>query len=145
MIIKGFKTRESSTLSFRMGNPLTDVDSHGNPVQNSYIVLVNRKDCPIVNKNGSRYIDTKDVPQAVVIAYGGTYYGYGEKILKKSKFPKFIRSNNGEGGMVTEWYETRFYAVNKGRVYTTTFRTFVGKLVQRDIKIDKLFQEDDCR
>jgi hypothetical protein len=137
MVIKGFNTRESRTLTFRMGDPSMDVDSHGNPVDNNYIVIINRKDCKYVVKNGTKYIDSKGVKQAVVLGYGGTFYGYGVKTLKKSKYPKYIKTKF-DGRMVTEWYESRFYAVKDGRVYTTTQRSFVSLDVQRESRLEEL-------
>ncbi len=139
MIINGLKTRESNTLVYRMADPSIDLDGHGKPVSSNYIVIVNRKDCGSVFKNDVEYVDPDNVKQAVVLKYGGTYYGYGEKKLIKQQTPRYIKTKF-EGKKVTEWYESRFYAVMRGKVYTTTIRSFVSLSIQRESRIEQIFQ-----
>ena len=107
----GVQCRESIAYSWRNGNPETDVDSDGKPVKRNYIVLVRIKDCPIVEKDGGRYYQPKDVPQAMPLAYGGTNYGYGKsKVVNGSH-----RWVGGE--FMSSYIKTPYYFVKDGRVY----------------------------
>lgn len=109
MWIKGVKCRRSYRYGWRQGNPETDVDASGNPVERNYITLVRIKDCPIRVEDGRRYYQPKGIPQAVKLLHGGTYYGYG----KTRKAPWYASGCT---------HTTAFYAVRDGIVYQGTIR-----------------------
>jgi hypothetical protein len=114
------KCRRSRAFGWRSGNPETDVDSDGRPVESSYIVLVRIKDCPVGEKNGRRYYKPEGVPQAVVLGYGGTYYGYGKDQVVKDGNGRYVNVRKGER-IVQEfrcsYIKTPYYVVRDGYVY----------------------------
>lgn len=120
MILDGIKCRKTRQYGWRYGDPARDVDSHGNPVKSNYIVIVRLRDCPVLEKQGHRFYDPKDAPQAFKLGYGGTHYGYGS--------PKAVRNGTGrhivvqrKSGRVYEWFcsyiKTPVYFVSNGQVY----------------------------
>lgn len=111
MIHDGVRCRRSRTLGWRHGNPETDRDMYGEPVRRNYIVLVALKDCPVVTKeNGRQYYQPEGVAQAVPIAHGGTYYGYGKCQVKSDG--RWIR-----GEWHPRYVKTPYYVVQDGWVY----------------------------
>lgn len=75
--------RKSNKYCWRPGNPKIDIDFHGKPVESNYFTILEKKKCPIVEEDGQHfYLADKDLEQAEVLAYGGTYYGYGKSVKK---------------------------------------------------------------
>ena len=116
----GIKCRKTRRYGWRYGDPTRDVDSHGNPVKSNYIVIVHRKDCPVVERNGHSFYEPKDAPQAFKLAYGGTYYGYGEsKVVRNGTGRHIVVRRNGERAY--EWFcsyiKTPVYFVRDRQVY----------------------------
>jgi len=117
MKIKGVTVQKSKYLGWREGNSLTDIDDNGKPVQNNYIVLVSKKDCPkVLGENGKMCYNPENAKQSVILSYGGTYYGYGKR-----------RSN------LYKNYDTiSFYAVYDNYVYTGTIRQYPKFLAESE-------------
>ena len=112
MIIRGIKVRKSNKYCWRNGNPLIDKDIHGNPVDYNSFTVLRKKDCPIKNIDGiDCYIAAADVPQAVTLAYGATYYGYGNSYYKTI--------------LGVKYKFTPFYTVVKGQLYSGSIKTEV--------------------
>lgn len=55
-----------------------DVDGNGDPLKFNYVVIVKKDTCETYEKNGRLYYDGKTGKQ-VIIAHGGTDYGYEVK------------------------------------------------------------------
>jgi hypothetical protein len=120
MIHDGVRCRRSNVYGWRHGNPETDVDSDGKPVQSNFVVLVRIKDCPVEEENGRRYYKPKGVKQAVVLGYGGTYYGYGKSRVVSGGRGRHVnfRTVTGLGREFRYSYvQTPYYAVRDGHVY----------------------------
>jgi hypothetical protein len=120
MIHDGVRCRRSRAYGWRRGNPATDVDDRGEPVGVSGFVLVRIKDCPTKDENGRRYYNPKGVPQALVLGYGGTYYGYGKDKVVKDGHGRYVNVRQG-GKIVQEfrcsYVKIPYYVVRDGRVY----------------------------
>ena len=109
MIVRGIKVRESNKYYWRPGNKLIDKDSHGNPVDSNYFIVIRKTDCPLKEIDGIMYrIADENVPQAVVLGYGATYYGYGKTYTKIIVFDKYKI--------------TPFYTVVKGKLYVGSIK-----------------------
>jgi hypothetical protein len=121
MIHDGVRCRRSRVYGWRAGNPETDVDDHGDPVKSNYIVLVRIKDCPVEDKDGRRYYEPKGVPQAVVLGYGGTYYGYGKVKVVRDGQGRYVNCRNEANEIVQEfrcsYVKIPYYVVRDGHVY----------------------------
>lgn len=87
MKLKGFDARRAGAFRYRHGDPTRDVDRDGEPVESNYIVIVRLDACRIWTCGGTKcgrsdgehqHYDPKDAPQAIALAYGGTWYGYAE-------------------------------------------------------------------
>jgi len=116
----GVKCRRSWTYGFRLSND-TDVDLDGNPVKDLYVVIVRIDACPVVEKDGRKYYEPKDVPQAFPMDHGGTYYGYGKsKLVKNSHHGRHIRVNRDGKSyyeLMYSYVKTPYYVVKDGKVY----------------------------
>lgn len=125
MILDGIKCVESKAYGWRHGDPTRDVDRNGNPVQNNYIVIVRIKDCRLYEKDGKKFYDPLNAPQAFKLAYGGTYYGYGEPKTIKDGLGRWVgvsvKDVNGfsktEKVWLCSYIKTPMYFVRKGRIY----------------------------
>jgi len=132
----GTRRRE---FTYRDGNGTTDVNDEGNPVEWNYVVIVRVKDCKDTGRtspNGRvRYIDTSKAPQAVVLAYGGTTYGYGPWKRVVSKKGCWI-----DGNLATIFYRCIVYTVDNRKVYTKSLKRitppdkFMMKFVEENTK-----------
>jgi len=135
MILKGIRCRRSKVYGWRPGDPATDVDGRGNPVQSNYVVIVRIKDCPVVEKNGRSHYNPKGVAQAFPISNGGTYYGYGESQIVRhgrGRYVRVYRPNPAAAGtnscgksvvrqdLLFSYAKTPVYFVQDGRVYVGT-------------------------
>jgi hypothetical protein len=117
----GIDVKLSKTYGWRPGDPTTDRDSHGAPVEHNYITLVKIEDCPVTtDETGKRFYDPKGVKQAVTLSHGGTNYGYG-----KTRVHTGNRTAMTERGLITvaRWYTTPMYVVLDGQVYVGTVKT----------------------
>ena len=107
-------------LGWRHGNPDTDVDLDGSPVERNYITLVRISDCPLVDENGRRYYEPKGVAQAFPIAHGGTYYGYGKCQVVRNGRGRWITTyedGKPKQEFTCTYVKTPYYVVKDGRVY----------------------------
>jgi len=123
-------TRQFGTLNRRFltrySNKTTDVDLDGNIVEKNYMIFVRVKDCPVVREEGkTKYVETGLAPQAIVLDYGGTFYGYTEWKQVALKSPKYIFDDvNRENSSYTATFFRRIkYSYHNGRVYTKTIIT----------------------
>jgi|10_taG_2_1085330.scaffolds.fasta_scaffold00211_26 hypothetical protein len=124
MIHDGIKCRRSNTYGYRLALD-GDVDLDGRPVKEWYVVIVRIDACPIVEKDGGRYYEPKDVPQAFPMDHGGTNYGYGRSRLVKHGAGRYVRVyRKSESGQLQGWWEwmreyvkTPYYVVKDGVVY----------------------------
>ena len=120
---QGKMLTRADSYGYRPGNPESDVDSDGQPVQSNYIVLVKVADCQ-TNENpetGAITYNPEGVAQAEKLGYGGTNYGY-KSIERTARDVRFLKGPNGEEFAVNKgdtYIETRMFAVITGRVYST--------------------------
>jgi hypothetical protein len=129
MILNGIRCRRSKVYGWRNGDPATDVDRHGDPVQSNYMVIVRIKDCPVVDE---RHYNPKGVKQAFPISNGGTYYGYGESQIVRHGRGRYVRVYRGDPSaagtnscgksvvrqdLLFSYAKTPVYFVQDGRVY----------------------------
>jgi hypothetical protein len=108
--------------SWRHGNPATDIDLDGEPIQHNYSVIVRVKNCPVIRESESghiKHINTKNAPQAIIMNHGATDYGYGEWKQIKSKEGRYItdKQNPENSGIVHVFYRCIVYTVLRNRVY----------------------------
>ncbi len=128
MIIKGYKTRKSNTLGYRMGNPEKDKDLHGYPVSSNYVVFVKIADCAIYEKDDQKYYKP-DNAKSIPVAYGGTFYGYG-KLKKLTNFWKEV-----------SYYRTVYFAWD-AKVYTARITYTEKDEIEHQKEIDKRDKKD---
>lgn len=124
MMIKGIKCRRSRRYGWRDGNPETDKDIDGNPVEENYFVLVKIADCRLYEEDGRQYYDAKGVPSAVPLGYGATYYGYGKR-RTNNRFAWIYDYKEKRAALVSKYETVPFYAVKKGIVYRGSIRHFI--------------------
>jgi hypothetical protein len=121
----GVPLHQAKGYGWRDGDPATDLDLHGHPVEKNYVVIVRVKDCPThVEQRGSpprdwTIYEPKGVKQALRLAYGGTNYGYGADRTHNS--PRRFRMDGGEV-LAAVWYSCPMYVVLDGDVYVGTIR-----------------------
>ena len=130
MMLDGIRMRRSRVYGFRHGDPTTDVDSDGEPVDTNYVVIVRIKDCKLERdpKTGRVYYNPQGVPQAMALGYGGTYYGYGAPQVVKSR-GRYMWVHEDDGSehwtWVGEYVKTPVYMVRDARVYVgATYRPY---------------------
>lgn len=126
MIIKGYKTRKSSTLGYRMGNPEKDFDLGGKPVESNYVVFVKLSDCKIVERDERKFYNADDA-KSIRITYFGTYHG-SSKLKKENNI--YAEST---------WFRT-VYFVRKGKVYTSRIKYDLDQVIRQQ-KLDKRCKE----
>ena len=119
----GVKCRRSWTYGYRLAID-GDVDCEGKPVKDFYITIVRIDACPVpfglVEKDGCKFYEPKDVPQAFPISHGGTYYGYGKSKLVNHGAARWIQVyRNGEScyEQMYSYVKTPYYVVQDGVVY----------------------------
>lgn len=148
MYIDGIRCRRSTAFGWRHGDPATDMDLDGEPVQPNYVTIVRIADCPIVeDERGRRVYRPTGVPQAFPIAHGGTYYGYGKcQVVKdgpgrwvraKTTLGHFAYDKSGEPmyDLVYTYVKTPVYFVRDGYVYVgATYRHYDDKAKERIAK-----------
>ena len=114
----GLTFNKNRRLGFRPGNPETDVDSDGRPVQSNYVSIVRIKDCRIYERDERKYYDATGAP-SIPIGYGGTYYGYGDWKKRKTTMGKWLQDKPGTPiEYVYEYWQCTVYLVRGGTVYT---------------------------
>ena len=131
--LKGWN--RSEVLTYRMGNPEADVDVYGNPIECNYVVIVNKKDCPIIVIDEKEYIDPKGVKQAVKLSYSNTYGGSEKNAIIAKLEDRIV-------------LKTKRYMVHDGIVYTRVHKfdklfTDIGTSFVKNIK--KSFYLDELK
>jgi hypothetical protein len=87
VILKGFDARRAGAYRWRQGDPARDLDLYGSPVPSNNIVIVRLDKCRIWDCGDTKcgrsdgqhqHFSAQDAPQAVPLAYAGTWYGFAE-------------------------------------------------------------------
>lgn len=121
MIWDGIRCKRSRVYGWRDGDPATDVDFPGNPVQSNYVVIVRIADCPVETKpSGREYYKPEGVKQAFPISNGGTHYGYGKsKIIRNGPGRHVLVFRNGKAQYewLATYVKTPMYVVRDGEVH----------------------------
>jgi len=120
MILDGIRCKRSKVYGWRNGDPATDMDGRGQPVQSNYVVIVRIKDCPVVEKNGRQCYNPNGVKQAFPISHGGTYYGYGKSQIVRHGRGRYVRVRRADGirqDLLFSYAKTPVYFVHDGYVY----------------------------
>ena len=117
MIHDGIRCNRSRVYGWREGDPTTDVDLHGKPVDDKYFVIVKIKDCEcFTSDDGNRVYKPKGIKQAFALGYGGTCYGYGKPQKVTNGTARMIRCGK-EMDWLTSYTKTPVYVVQDGHVY----------------------------
>lgn len=119
MIHDGINCRRSRVYGWREGNPETDTDLRGQPVDSMYFVIVRIKDCRVVNslraKDRKVYLP-EGVKPAFRMTYGGTNYGYGKGRVVRNGKGRHIRVQ-GQMEWMNDYFKTPVYVIRDGAVY----------------------------
>ena len=118
MMHDGIKCVRSRVLGWREGDPATDIDLHGKPVDNKYFVIVRIEDClqKTSETTGHPIYLPKGVKQAFSLAYGGTCYGYGKPKKVFNGTARMIRCGK-QMEWLTNYIKTPVYVVRDGKVH----------------------------
>ena len=121
MIHDGIKCKRSRVFGWRHGNPETDVDCDGRPIQSNYIVIVRIADCPVETKpDGRQFYKPEGVKQAFPISHGNTFAGYGKsKIVRNGtgRHVRVYRKGKSEYEWLYTYVKTPIYVVGNGAVH----------------------------
>ena len=121
MIHDGIQCKRSRVFGYRDGNPETDVDLNGRPVQSNYVVIVKIADCPVETKpNGREVYKPEGVKQAFPVSHGGTYYGFAKSKVVRNGQGRHVRVRRNGGSQyewLTTYVKTPIYVVHDGAVY----------------------------
>lgn len=85
MIFKGIKFKKCTSMLWRNGNEEIDKDFYGNPVNFNHIVVIQKKDCPIIKKNNKEYYDVKNATKTIPLRYSLTNMGYAKQKRKNKE------------------------------------------------------------
>lgn len=127
MKFKGFTGTLAKHLSYRLSKP-GDVLADGSDIDERYIVIVHKKDCPTYEKDGTTYIDPQNAPAiADMSGHSTTKMVHGcWKKRKVSKRGTYVELDNGKETFVSTgyYYQCNVYFANNGRVYKASIRRF---------------------
>lgn len=117
MLLKGRKTRISTTVGFRMGDPTRDNDLHGKPIDKNHCVFVKIKDCRVYEEDGKKIYDP--IPaKAIPANNGGTYYAYGKWKKRTSPDGRYVSDGNGGQVFAYVYEQQTTYFAHDAKVYT---------------------------
>lgn len=122
MRYKGFDFKRNKNLAYRQGNPETDVDGDGQPVEWNYVAIVKMKDCRLYEKDGLTYYDASEAPMIPIDGHSRTNMVYGPTKVRKSEMGVWI-----DNELHYEYNQTTVYAVRNGMVYTASIRKAIVK------------------
>lgn len=120
MKLKGISVKLNKNLGFRKSNPEKDKDLNGNPIMQNDISFVQIKDCKLYEKNERTYYDATEAP-CIPVDHGGTYYGYGKTVKRKSEKGIYI-----DNELCYEYNQTTVYFAYKCQVYTGSIRNKIN-------------------
>jgi len=124
MMHDGQRVVRCKKYGWRHGNPETDVDEDGQPVDSYYFVLVNIKDCPVkTDEHGRRFYVPDGVPQALKLCYCGTNYGY-ETTTRTARRPRWVYGVQDQPVWIKtgETYRhVRKFVIKDGYVHSTSY------------------------
>jgi hypothetical protein len=110
-------------VGFRGGNPSTDKDLNGNPIQRNYTAFVWVSDCKKYEKDGKNYYNPDKAP-CIPVTYSETGKAYGKWQKRNSSIGTWAYDSNTKNWIRTmEYWQSTVYEIKGGKVYTGSLKS----------------------
>jgi hypothetical protein len=126
MKFSGLNGTLAKHLSYRLSKE-GDVFANGDEIDERYIVIVHKKDCPVYEKNNHKYIDPSEAPAiSDMTGHSTTKMVYGcikKRKAGENKGVKVVDDNRQTDFIYDEeYFTTNVYFGSNGRVYRASLR-----------------------